>query len=152
MVTNLPDMPPNNLPDDTYIASANAYYANEGAELPARPTFCPECGNDLPEDFDLDAEHKYANNGVLLVGCEGYHVQNPAAFGHPDPTWQDWQQEPNSSDVDVIVARHPEHGLVIDGVVALFDEDAARACISMPEWGPPAPLETTPNTAGEDEG
>jgi hypothetical protein len=75
---------------EDYIAAANAYYATTGAVLPARPTYCPECGEDTPAGSDFTADHVYADNGVLLVGCEGYHVQDPNLFGIAAPDWQDW--------------------------------------------------------------
>ncbi|HET9144022.1 hypothetical protein [Actinophytocola sp.] len=77
--------------DADYVAAANAYYASPSAVLPARPRFCPECGEDKPAETDVNAEHGYADNGVLLIGCEGYHVQNPNTFGITAPHWQDWR-------------------------------------------------------------
>jgi hypothetical protein len=76
---------------EDYIAAANTYYATTDAMLPARPTFCPECGEDTPAESDYNADHVYADNGVLLIGCEGYHVQDPNSFGIAAPDWQDWQ-------------------------------------------------------------
>jgi hypothetical protein len=79
--------------DEDYIAAANAYYASPGAVLPAWPTFCPECGEDVPADSDFNDDHRYADNGVLLIGCEGYHVQDPNTFGIAALHWQDWHNE-----------------------------------------------------------
>lgn len=83
----------NKTTDEDYIAAANAYYARPGAVLPTHPTYCSECGEDVPAESDFNADHLYAHNGVLLIGCEGYHVQDPNTFGIAAPNWQDWQDK-----------------------------------------------------------
>src|SRR5207244_4361242 len=65
----------------------NAYYASVDAVLPDRPRFCPVCGEDAPVGAEPEANHLYADNGVLLIGCEGHRAQDPNTFGIPDPRW-----------------------------------------------------------------
>jgi hypothetical protein len=72
---------------EDYIAAANSYYANIGAVLPEWPQLCPVCGEDEPAGAEAGPAHRRADNGVLLVGCEGYRVQDPAMFGIADPSW-----------------------------------------------------------------
>jgi hypothetical protein len=78
-----------------YVAAANAYYARDDAVKPDRATFCPECGEDQPKgnDHPWADLHSYADNGVLLIGCDGYFVQDPAVFDIESSNWQDWRDD-----------------------------------------------------------
>jgi hypothetical protein len=80
---------------EDYIAAANAFYASTGAVLPTKPTFCPECGEDRPAESDFNADHEYADNGVLLIGCKGYQVQDPNIFGIVAPDWRNMPSIPD---------------------------------------------------------
>ena len=105
--------------DDAYRAlgqrSGTDAYVNAIAELlnagtlPAtasRTNYCPECGTDLmtPDDFYMDhvvwrdESAPYAPNlmypdPVVIVGCEGYWVIDPAVVGIDSPNWSDWRAD-----------------------------------------------------------
>lgn len=54
---------------------------------------CPECGDDV---WLADSEHVYWTDDhphqdprvVVIVGCEGYWIVNPALVGIDKPSWQ----------------------------------------------------------------
>jgi hypothetical protein len=56
---------------------------------------CTECG-EIIDIFDGYGGHAVVADGqdgtgaYVVIGCEGYHLINPALIGRPSDTWQDW--------------------------------------------------------------
>jgi hypothetical protein len=53
-------------------------------------TVCPECGED--QTGQDDGSHVMVG-GWVAVGCEGYHVINPAVVGQGTGGWNDWTED-----------------------------------------------------------
>lgn len=71
----------------TYLDAGNAYFARPDAVLPARPTWCPECGS--ADATYCDGDHTFdLTDRVLLIGCEGYWTVDPNMLGLDCPGWQ----------------------------------------------------------------
>jgi hypothetical protein len=79
-------------------------------QLPAtasRINVCPECGDEMltPDDYfndhviwvpdalDGSDELESGDHTVVIVGCEGYWVIDPAVAGIDSPNWSDWRAD-----------------------------------------------------------
>lgn len=80
-----------------YIAKAQAAVAAGKIRPQDLTATCTECGVEATEIYnDDEAYHETAQtlDGTLVVilGCEGYWIINPASLGYTDrPNWQDWK-------------------------------------------------------------
>lgn len=68
-----------------YLAAAERY--DFGPHL---HTYCPECSEHVNPDTD-DGRHTFTTKGMLVIGCQGYFVHDPALLGIDRGQWENWR-------------------------------------------------------------
>lgn len=83
-----------NLREARYILAVVQAIVQETLPVEARTNECPECtGTILPADFAAQRDHlvwvsQAGDEVVVIIGCEGYWVVDPALVGIDSPNWQ----------------------------------------------------------------
>jgi hypothetical protein len=79
--------------DDTYVRACAAALRDRTLSVYDITAVCPEC-QEYAEPGDgahITAPAGIVDGIAVLIGCEGYHVINPARVGQDASGWEDWR-------------------------------------------------------------
>jgi hypothetical protein len=111
--------------------------ADLGSIAPWRTGVCPRCGQ-APAGANAvgaggqvvtadDGQAHVIIAGVVVLGCEGFRVVDPAAVGLDRDQWEDWRQDPGPAyyGAEVLADLADRHRvMIVDGAAADLGEGA----------------------------